>query len=259
MPDLNINVDAKNNYQTCFSINKFVQKAMKKNIITLLILLVFSNANAQDAKSDYTITNNEKVITNDMIFRNPKNFENIKVPLFLVNGNKVECISYFNKNEIKNIVVLQPKDAVAKYKIKGRNGVVIVTLKPDATNTKIIIPNNKIYYKCKTENNITDTSKSYFDKVNGVNCKILDLRDSAKVQTLYINFDNEITIKNLGVGWDKTIITISGGSMSGFGNDRIIRVTKKGTAIITIGKGQSDGSTKNTIFKMRVVELPKWR
>jgi hypothetical protein len=207
---------------------------------------------------DYTITNSQKVITNDMIFMPPYDFEKNKAPLFLVNGNKVDCITYFIKSEIKKILVLQPNEAKAKYKTQGRNGVILVTLKAEVKEPKIVILTNKMYYKCINENNIKDTTKSFYDKVKGENCKTLDLTDTASIQTLYINFENNIIIKNLGAGWDKTYLTLSGGSLSGSGDGRIIRVTKKGIVILTIGREHSKGVDKKTVIKMRVVDLPKW-
>ncbi len=239
---------------------------MKILITTFLLFNFISNAIGQNFSSDYSsgeivdfiITNNEKVLKNDMIFRPPYSFKKNKVPLFLVNGNVVECITYYNKIEIKSIKVLQPKEAITKYKNKGKNGVILVTLKEEVKEPTIEIITNKMYYKCTNENNIVDTSKSYFDKVSGKNCKTLDLTDTAEMQTVYINFENEILIKNLGVGWDRTSISISGGTLTGTSGGRIIRVTKKGTAIITIGRLQSNGETKSTIIKLNVDDLPKW-
>jgi hypothetical protein len=239
---------------------------MKKIFLILFYFNITLFANAQKAtfenssndKIDYVISNNEKVITNEMVFWAPYDFEGIKAPLFLVNGNKVECITYYNKTEIKSIVVLQPKEAIIKYKNRGKNGVVLVTLKETVKEPKILILTNKIHYKCNNENNIEDSTKKYYDKVKGENCKTLDLTDTAKLQTLYIGFENFISIKNLGAGWDKTYLSISGGSLSGSGDERIIRVTKKGIAILTIGRGQSSGEDKKTVIKMRVLDLPKW-
>jgi hypothetical protein len=71
---------------------------------------------------DFVITNNEKVITNNMIFQSPQFYKKNKTPLFLVNGIEVECIPYYNQIEIKAVEVLQPKEAIAKYKNKGKNG-----------------------------------------------------------------------------------------------------------------------------------------
>ncbi len=239
---------------------------MKKLILVIFSFNLFLCANAQKLTSDYskgdnvdfTIINNESVITNDMIFRPPYSFKKNKTPLFLVNGGEVECISYYNKIEIKSVIVLQPKEAIKKYKSKGKNGVIFVTLKEEVKEPILEIVTNKMYYKCKNENSIVDTSKVYYDKVKGENCKTLDLTDTAVMQTVYTNFDNYITIKNLGVGWDRTSISISGGTLSGTSEGRIIRVTKKGFATITIGRLQSNGETKNTVIKLKVVDLPKW-
>jgi hypothetical protein len=239
---------------------------MKKIILVIFCFNLFLYANAQKLTSDYskgdnvdfTIINNESVITNDVIFRPPYSFKKNKAPLFLVNGDEVECISYYNKIEIKSIIVLQPKEAIKKYKNKGKNGVILVTLKEEVKEPKLEIVTNRMYYKCTNENDIVDTSKVYYDKVKGENCKTLDLTDTAKMQTIFINFENEIYIKNLGVGWDRATISISGGTLSGTGSGRLIRVTKKGFAIITIGRLLNNKDAKPTVIKLRVVDLPKW-
>lgn len=239
---------------------------MKITITTFLFFTFITNVIGQNFISDYSsgeivnfvITNNEKVIKNDMIFRPPYSFKKNKAPLFLVNGNEVECITYYNKIEIKSIKVLQPKEAIAKYKNKGKNGVILVTLKDEVKEPIIEIITNKMYYKCTNENNIIDTTKTYYEKVKAVNCKTLNLKDSALLHTVYVNFDNEIKIKNLGVGWDRVFIAISGGKLMGHSGERIIRFTKKGTATITIGRSQRNGETKSTIIKLNVADLPKW-
>ncbi len=238
---------------------------MEKTTLLILCINIFLNVGAQKIYSnysnediiDYTIINNEKGITNEMIFKEPYHFRKSKKPLYLVNGFEVECISYYNKEEIKSIVVIQPKEALLKYKNKGRNGVIIVKLKDNVKEPIIKIVSNKIYYKCVNENNIEDTTKNYFDKVNGKNCKTLNLTDTAKMQTVYMNFDNVIYLKNLGAGWDRTTISINGGSFTGIGKERIIRVTKKGIATITIGR-EINNKNKSTIIKLKIADLPKW-
>jgi hypothetical protein len=239
---------------------------MKKLLYIFFFINFALNTNAQKQTSDYTsgvkidfvITNNEKVITNDMIFRPPYSFKKNKVPLFIVNGNEVECISYYNREEIKSINVLQPKEAIAKYKNKGKNGVILVTLKDEVKEPKIEIVTNKIYYKCINENNIVDTSKVFYDKIKGENCKTLDLTDTAKMQTVYINFENKIFVRTLGAGWDMTTVSISGGYFIGSSGKYIVGVKKKGIATIVIGRLQSNGMTKRTVIKLRIVDLPKW-
>lgn len=238
---------------------------MQKIILNIICFTFFSCAIAQNSKSEnntenkinYTISNSEKVITNEMIFWPPYDFEKNTKPLFLVNGNKVECITYYQKEEIKSIIVLQPKDAIAKYKSRGKNGVVLVTLKQNGVEPTLDIITNKKYYNCLNENNIKDTTKAYYDKVSGKNCTTLNLKDTSKMQTVYINFNNEIHIKNLGVGWDRTSISMSGGSMSGSGNNRMIRVTKKGIATIIIGRLVGNKNV-STVIKLKVEDLPKW-
>lgn len=240
---------------------------MKKIILLLLCLNLTLYASAQKLTSnhpkedeiDFKIINNQKVITNEMVFMPPYSFKKNKAPLFLVNGNEVECITYYNKIEIKSIIVLQPKDAITKYKSKGKNGVILVTLKDDVKEPKLEIVTNKMYYKCTNKNNIIDSSKSYYEKVNGENCKTLDLTDTAVMQIIYTNFENKIFVKTLGAGWDRTTVSISGGYFIGSSGEYIVGVKKKGIATIVIGRLQNNGETKRTVIKLKVDDLPKWK
>lgn len=62
-------------------------------------------------------------------------------PLFIVNGTEMNDISNINKNEIASIEVLKDKNATDVYGSKGKNGVVIVSLKGDelSSGTKEIL------------------------------------------------------------------------------------------------------------------------
>lgn len=223
-------------------------------------------AHAQKPNVDYSfgdsvnfkIINNGKVLTNDMLFRHPDFYKKNKTPFFLVNGNKAECIAYYNQEEFKEITVLQPKEAISSYGKKGRNGVVLVTLKNEVKTPYIEILTNKLYYKCKTENNLSDTTSEYFEKVKGKNCAVLNLTDTNSIQTIYKNFDNEILIKHLGAGWDRTMIYITNGSLKVEGRKRIIRVTKEGFAFLTISICPLQGDCIKTVYKLKIAELPKW-
>jgi hypothetical protein len=207
---------------------------------------------------DFKIINSEKVIANKMIFYPPTHFKKNKAPLFLVNGKEVECISYYNLDDLKNITVLQPNEAVTKYGKKGRNGTIIVTLKDEVKNPMIEILSNIIYFKCKTGKGISDTTKEYFDSIKGKDCEILDLRDTSKMPVIYSNFDNKIRIKNLGVGWDRAAVSIAGATMSGTLGNYIVRVNKNGFITITITTCPYKKSPCNqTISKLKVIELPK--
>ncbi|MBC7889396.1 MAG: gliding motility protein GldM [Ferruginibacter sp.] len=71
-----------------------------------------------------------------------------------------------------------------------------------------------------------------------------------KMNVFYIGVDNPITISS-GSGWDKTNVTIAGGTLSGSNGNRVVRVSTPGKASITV---TADGKT--TPFEFRVKEIP---
>jgi gliding motility-associated protein GldM len=71
-----------------------------------------------------------------------------------------------------------------------------------------------------------------------------------KMNVFYIGVDNPIKIGS-PTGWDKTTVSMSGGSISGTGSDRTVRVTSPGSASITV---TADG--KPSTFNFRVKRIP---
>ena len=71
-----------------------------------------------------------------------------------------------------------------------------------------------------------------------------------KMNVFYIGVPNPITISS-GSGWDKTTVTITGGTLSGELGNRIVTVTTPGKASLTV---TADGKT--TPFEFRVKEIP---
>ncbi len=71
-----------------------------------------------------------------------------------------------------------------------------------------------------------------------------------KMNVFYIGVPNPITISS-GSGWDKTNVTMSGGSMSGSGSNRVVTVSSVGKASIKV---TADGKTSD--FDFRVKEIP---
>ncbi len=71
-----------------------------------------------------------------------------------------------------------------------------------------------------------------------------------KMNVFYIGVDNPITISS-GSGWDKTNVSMTGGTLSGSLGNRIVRVTTPGKASLTV---TADGKT--TPFEFRVKEIP---
>jgi gliding motility-associated protein GldM len=71
-----------------------------------------------------------------------------------------------------------------------------------------------------------------------------------KMNVFYIGVDNPVTIGS-PTGWDKTTVSISGGSISGSGSKRTVRVSSLGTASISV---VADG--KSSKFDFRVKRIP---
>ena len=71
-----------------------------------------------------------------------------------------------------------------------------------------------------------------------------------KMNVFYIGVDNPITISS-GSGWDKTSVSMTGGTLSGSNSNRIVKVSSVGTATITV---TADG--KSSKFDFRVKRIP---
>ena len=71
-----------------------------------------------------------------------------------------------------------------------------------------------------------------------------------KMNVFYIGVDNPVTIGS-PTGWDKTSVSMTGGTITGSGSNRIVRVTTPGAAKIIV---TADG--KSTPFDLRVKRIP---
>lgn len=71
-----------------------------------------------------------------------------------------------------------------------------------------------------------------------------------KMNVFYIGVDNPVTIGS-PTGWDKTTVSMSGGTISGSGSKRTVRVSALGNASITVSP---DG--KPSTFSFRVKRIP---
>lgn len=96
----------------------------------------------------------------------------------------------------------------------------------------------------------TKESKSYDLKytvgVPGGAAVMLD-----KMNVFYIGVDNPVTIGS-PKGWDKTSVSMSGGSIAGSGSKRTVRVSAPGRAAITV---TAEGSSPTT-FEFRIKRIP---
>jgi gliding motility-associated protein GldM len=71
-----------------------------------------------------------------------------------------------------------------------------------------------------------------------------------KMNVFYIGVPNPITISS-GTGWDKTTVSMTGGTISGTGSNRVVTVSAIGAASITV---TADG--KSNKFDFRVKRIP---
>jgi gliding motility-associated protein GldM len=71
-----------------------------------------------------------------------------------------------------------------------------------------------------------------------------------KMNVFYIGVDNPVRISS-GTGMDKTTVSMTGGSISGSGTDRIVRVTGGTQATVTVN---ADG--KSNPFEFRIKRIP---
>ncbi len=71
-----------------------------------------------------------------------------------------------------------------------------------------------------------------------------------KMNVFYIGVDNPVTIGS-PTGWDKTTVSMNGGSISGNGSNRTVRVSSPGTASITV-----NANGKPSTFQFRVKNVP---
>jgi gliding motility-associated protein GldM len=103
-----------------------------------------------------------------------------------------------------------------------------------------------IVYKGQDGKEVTVTDKvEYTVGVPGGAAVMLD-----KMNVFYIGVDNPITISS-GSGWDKTTVSMTGGTLSGSNSNRIVRVSSPGEATINV---TADGKTSS--FKFRVKSIP---
>jgi gliding motility-associated protein GldM len=103
-----------------------------------------------------------------------------------------------------------------------------------------------IRYKDQDGNDKTETKNvEYTVGTPGGAAVMLD-----KMNVFYIGLDNPITIGS-PTGWDKTTVSMSGGSISGTGSARTVRVNALGPASITVN---ADG--KASTFSFRTKRIP---
>ena len=76
-----------------------------------------------------------------------------------------------------------------------------------------------------------------------------------KMNVFYIGVDNPITISS-GSGWDKTTVSMTGGTISGSGSNRVITVTTPGTASINVN---ADGKSSNFAFRVKMIPDPVFK
>ena len=120
----------------------------------------------------------------------------------------------------------------------------IYTFKASGAGKKVVPVT--IRYKDQDNNEKTETKNvEYTVGTPGGAAVMLD-----KMNVFYIGVDNPVTIGS-PTGWDKTNVTMSGGTISGTGSNRTVRVSALGKATITV---TADG--KPSTFEFRVKRIP---
>ncbi|MBK7882754.1 MAG: gliding motility protein GldM [Chitinophagaceae bacterium] len=76
-----------------------------------------------------------------------------------------------------------------------------------------------------------------------------------KMNVFYVGVDNPVTIGS-PVGWDKTNVSMSGGSISGYGSKRTVRVSAVGNASITV---TADGNSTSFPFRCKRIPNPVFK
>ena len=76
-----------------------------------------------------------------------------------------------------------------------------------------------------------------------------------KMNVFYIGVDNPVTIGS-STGWDKTTVSMSGGTISGSGSNRTVRVSNIGPASITVN---ADGKTSSFPFRVKKIPDPVFK
>ncbi|MFC4262497.1 gliding motility protein GldM [Ferruginibacter yonginensis] len=103
-----------------------------------------------------------------------------------------------------------------------------------------------IRYKDQDGNEKTETKNvEYVVGTPGGAAVMLD-----KMNVFYMGVDNPVTIGS-PTGWDKTTVSMSGGTITGSGSNRVVRVSAIGPASITVN---ADG--KPSQFSFRVKRIP---
>ncbi len=103
-----------------------------------------------------------------------------------------------------------------------------------------------ISYKNQDGQPITETKDvEYIVGTPGGAAVMLD-----KMNVFYIGVDNPVTIGS-PTGWDKTQVGMTGGTITGAGSNRTVRVTTIGKASITV-----NADKKSTNFEFRVKRIP---
>jgi gliding motility-associated protein GldM len=76
-----------------------------------------------------------------------------------------------------------------------------------------------------------------------------------KMNVFYIGVDNPITVGS-PTGWDKTNVAMSGGTISGTGSKRTVRVSALGNASITV---TADGKPSTFAFRVKKIPSPAFK
>ncbi len=152
-------------------------------------------------------------------------------PLYIINGKEVteNIAKAINPDNIESITVLKDEDAIKKYGDKGKNGVVLMTLKE---TTKLTSEVKVIGYKTKSDT-ITYKIKG-ISSVNGASPLIII--DGKELSQEELEKLNPNTIKSMIVLNDETATK----KYEDKGKNGVIEITSKENTKIVAGKPMND-------------------
>jgi len=137
-----------------------------------------------------------------------------------------------------------PKISIGGSSVTAENGVGTYKFQASGAGTRKV-PVTVTYFD---QNGVSQTKTQEVEYTVGTPGGAAVMLD--KMNVFYIGVPNPITIGS-PTGWDKTTVSMSGGSISGTGSNRVVNVTSIGKATITVS---ADG--KPSTFEFRIKRIP---
>ncbi len=202
----------------------------KKNVLAMVNQLQSDVQNVVVTKQE---DGKEPIVTNIQIRKDTTKLAGN--PLFIVDGKEAKSIQNINPNDIENVNVLKGESATKIYGEKGKNGVVIVTLKGGKKQSMII--STKEMSEKDLNKNPLKLGKSALVPMSENVLYIVDGKEISAKKTQEVKPGN---IDNITVLKDKSATELYG------------EKGKNGVVIITTKKDLSASSDKNSGEKITI-------